>query len=293
MFERCLCECVNECMYVRYVKLHVFLCVLLKHTTFHVRGHRHIDLSRVRKIQIRHNLNKLGLVFVQTWIVNFLHTHGALKLAFVIVSGVHNGGVRQRKDMRVHGRVQLFRTALLEICSAASIDHQRIPRKHPKSRIVKTEAACRVPRSSQDCQCLILPPRYLLVGFQQDVGLSTGRSTDATVHGTAVFLFQRPRTGDVIGVAVRVQTQRESQTQGLQKCTVTLDLLEHWIDENAFFGCVAGNEVGERGSTALTLRLAVKQLVQRCAWGVGGDGSGSWGSSCRHGVNGANNESGR
>ena len=83
-----------------------------------------------------------------------------------------------------------------------------------------------------------------LVAFAKAHGDHIGLSL-LTHHGDAMgTVAQRPKAGDVVGVQVRVHRFYQLQIELFHELQITIDLLQHRIDDQRLAARTAGEQIG-------------------------------------------------
>jgi hypothetical protein len=98
----------------------------------HVGGKRDIDLGRPRLVPVVHEVDE-GLLIdrqVQAFIPPALLADGGGDSAMIIVAGIYDRVIRQRKKLLANRVEQLFRGAALQIRAAVASNEQGIPGEH-------------------------------------------------------------------------------------------------------------------------------------------------------------------
>ena len=100
------------------------------HSTSHVGRDSHVEFLWIWQVQIGHDIDKIGLGFstTQPRIGVSFDSNRSVGSALVVMGGVDNSVIRQRKELLVDRLEQGFWATTLKIGPSTPLDQEGIPR---------------------------------------------------------------------------------------------------------------------------------------------------------------------
>ena len=165
------------------------------------------------------------------------------------------------EELRVDRLVEGLRGALLKVGATAAVDEQRVACEDSAHRlVVERQAAVGVAGRSEDLEvALAASPRHDLARPELHVGVGTRGRGDAgaeAAHG----LLEPAAAGDVVGVHVRVEGERECAAELADVLEVALDVLGDRVEDDRLLARRVGEDV-RQGARALG-RAELLQLAR-------------------------------
>ena len=227
--------------------------ILLMQPLTDVGGNRNIHHFRVGQVEARHQRRILiGVANLKARIEALFLADGADGVALVVVRG---------EDERLFGQPHEALQALvlgagiavLEVGAAGAADQERIAGEHAVAEM-KAIGIVGVAGGIEHVEAQALDAEPVAVGdpHRDDVDLALLAHHCHAARAVA----QRPKTGDVVGVQMRVDRFHQPKVELLHQLEVAVDLLQHRIDDERLASAPAGENV------AVGARDAVEQLPE-------------------------------
>ena len=225
------------------------LDVALRQADLQVGRHGHVHHLRVRQVQVVHQRHVfLDVGHLEARVEAPLLADGADRVALVVVARIDQRLVGQRQQLVEQRVVGGTGVAVLEIGAAGAADQQGVAGEHPVRHQIAVGligVAGRIDRLEADALDID-------VVAVRDADRDHVRPAFLAHHGgTAGAVAQRAEAGDVVGVHVGVERLDQLEVEFAEQRQVTLDLVQHRIDDEGLAAWPAGQQVGVAAGDAV------------------------------------------
>ncbi len=173
----------------------------------------------------------------------FLFGHAGHGKAAIVVGGIEETRIGQRKYLLAHRAIERLGTPRLEVGPPGAADEEAVAGEG-RAQIVEDigKAAAGVPGRGADHQAARANVEDI-VGDEIAVG-ALGAAGAGKRDTAAEPLLQEPGAGDMIGMDMRLQRPYELQSELGDERSVAADLLEHGIDQHRHARLGVADEIG-------------------------------------------------
>jgi len=212
--------------------------------------HGVIDERGIGQVQFRHDVAEAlqRYRFTESGIALLFLGDGRDSSTAVVMAGIDQGVVWQREQLVSNAVKQVVGAAVLKVSPTAAVDEQCITAEQAISEEIGKVPVC-VPGGMQGCELQAADDER---DTFFDAHIRAGQLVDSRPRDTAAgLLLQLQRGGDVVGMYMGVQGERQLQVQPGQLGQVAVRCGNDRVDEHGLAGVLAPEYVGISGRHGL------------------------------------------